>query len=234
MNGINRRQFMSAAAGLAASATFGRVGAVLSREGQRPKVAGAADVTERKLIVILFGGGTRRSESIDDPQHRYIPRLWNEMTPRGTLLTNMRVEHKVVHPNCTGSIMTGHWEWDDIDWSKPVAHPTVFEIYRKARGAPDTKAWAFVYASILAKTGESLAKDYGKNYASNVVEPPTIPRTAAEQMSLLMQRAAAAGSTEAEVNTAGECADLARTTSRIATAGLRSRQARRFLDNEYE
>jgi hypothetical protein len=231
MKGINRRQFMSAAAGLAASATFGRVGAVLGGEGQRPEVT--ADATKRKLIVIVFGGGTRCSESIDDPEHRYIPRLWNNMVPHGTLFTNMRAEHKIVHPNCTGSIMTGHWEWDDIDWSRPLVHPTIFEICRKARAAPDTKAWAFVYASILAKTGESLAKGYGSQYAANIVEPPTIPRTSAEQMGRLMQHAAAVGSVEAEVDAAGECEDLARTTSRIATGGLRSQQARRFFDDEY-
>jgi len=188
----------------------------------------------RKLVIVLFGGGTRSSESIDDPKHRWIPRLWNEMVPRGTLFTNMRVEHKVVHPNSAGSIVAGHWEWDDIDWSRPVAHPTIFEIYRKARKAPDTAAWAFVYASILAQTGLSPAPGYGVDYAANVVEPPTIPRSTAEEMDTKMRAAAATGSTEAEIKAATESADLARSTSRIATSGLRSEAARKFLESEYE
>ena len=191
------------------------------------------DPAQRKLIIVLFGGGTRSSEAIDDPEHRYIPRLWDEMAPRGTLFTNMRVEGKVVHPNSAGSIMTGHWEWDDIDWSRPVAHPTVFEVYRKAHSAPDTSTWAFVYASILAKTGESLAPGYGTEVAANVVEPPTIPRTTAEEMDRLMRHAASVGSPDAELEASAEAARLARTSSRIAQGGLRSDSARDFMDRQF-
>jgi hypothetical protein len=195
---------------------------------------GGAPPVQRKLIIVQFGGGTRSSETIDDPEHRHIPHLWKEMIPRGTLFTNMRVEGKVVHPNSTGSIMTGHWEYEDIDWGKHVAHPTIFEIYRKTRGAPDTAAWAFVYASILARTGESRAAGYGPEFAANVVEPPTIPRTTAETMDQLLRQAGARGSIEAERKAIDESAGLARATSRIARGGLRSDAARAFLDREYE
>ena len=83
--------------------------------------------------------------------------------------------------------MTGHWEWDDLDWAQPLAHPTIFEVYRQARHAPDTATWALVYASILARIGESLAPDFGPSFAANVVEPPTIPRSTAEEMDRLMR-----------------------------------------------
>ena len=232
-NNINRRQFLLSAAGIAAATTLRGTGVMLGKSVRPSNISVHPDLSQRKLIVILFGGGTRSSESIDEPSHRYIPYLWNEMVPRGTLFTNMRVEHKVVHPNSAGSIMTGHWEWDDIDWSRPVAHPTIFEIYRKSRQAPDTTAWAFVYASILAKTGESLARGYGNKYAANVVEPPTIPRTTAEEIDRRMQRAASLGSTDAEIETSHTCAKLAHTTSRISTLGLRSKQACTFLETEY-
>jgi hypothetical protein len=218
---MNRREFLGAAAGAGA--------ALLAGES-----AVAAEPKNRKVILVVFGGGTRSRDTIDEPEHRFIPRLWKEMIPRGTLFTNMRVEHKVVHPNSTGSILTGHWEWDDIDWSKPVAHPTLFELHRKARGAPDTAAWAFVYASILAKAGESLAEGYGQRLAANVVEPPTIPRSTAEAMDRLMRQAAARGSAQAELDAAAECARLARSTSLITTSGLRSPEARRFLEEQYE
>jgi hypothetical protein len=191
------------------------------------------DPEGRKLVIVLFGGGARSGETVDDPGHRFIPRLWGEMVPRGTLFTNMRVEHKVVHPNSAGAIMTGHWEWDDLDWSRPVAHPTIFEIHRETRRAPDTDAWAFVYASILAKTGESLAEGYGAEFGANVIEPPTIPRTTAEKIDRRMRHAAALGSTEAELTAAAKSAALARSTSRISHSGLRSTWARAFLDQQY-
>ena len=217
-----RRQFLGTAGAVGAGAMLGSL---------PPVFGGGAD--ERKLIVVLFGGGTRSSESIDDPEHRWIPRLWNEMIPKGTLFTNMRIEGKVVHPNSAGSIATGHWEWDDIDWSRPVAHPTIYEIYRKAHAAPDTAAWAFVYASILANTGFSRADGCGLDYAANVVEPPTISRAAAEEMDKLMQQSAASGSNEAQLEAAKRCADLARSSSRITLDGLRSPQARSFVEQEY-
>jgi len=193
---------------------------------------------QRKLIIVIFGGGTRTSESIGDPEHRHIPRLWKEMVPRGTLFTNMRVEGRVVHPNSVGSILTGHWEWDDLDWTQPVKHPTVFEVYRRGRGLPDPQAgapaaWAFVYASILAQVGHSTAAGYGQRFAANVVQPPTIPRTAGEEMDRRMRAAAASGSAEAETAAAAECARLARSASHVEMSGLGSPKAREWFAAQY-
>ena len=229
---MDRRAFLRAALGVGIGAALGGAEAILDTTGS-VLASAQPNPKRRKLIIVLFGGGTRSSESVDDPEHRYIPRLWNEMVPRGTLFTNMRVQGKVVHSNSAGSIVTGHREWDDIDWSKPVAHPTVFEIYHKARRAPDTAAWAFVYASILAKTGASSASGYGPKFGANVVEPPTIPRSTAEEMDRLMRQAAASGSPEAELKASAECAKLARDTSRIQYGGLRSKAAREFMEKEY-
>ena len=226
---LTRRQLLGAARG-------GALAALAGCERRAELVGPAAPLpapADRKLIVVVFGGGTRSSEAVDDPRHRWIPHLWNEMAPRGTLLTNMRVEGKVVHPNSTGSIATGHWEWDDIDWSRPVAHPTIFEIVRRQRRLGDTEAWAFVYASILANAGSSSAEGYGERFAANVVEPPTIPRRTAETMDRLMAHAAAAGSPRAGLAAVAECAKLARDTSRIATAHLRSAAARDWLATRF-
>lgn len=227
---MDRRQFLrtsiGAGVGLAAGNPLGMMRPTYADEGP--------DGEDRKLVIVLFGGGTRSSEAIDDPEHRWIPHLWNDMIPEGALFTDMRVEKKVVHPNSAGSVVTGHWEWDDIDWTKPVAHPSVFEIYRKERKSPDTSAWAFVYASILAKTGESLAKGYGVDFAANVVEPPTIPRSTSEKMDVLMRTAAVRGSREQELKAAEECARLARTETVIARGGLRSDEARTWTDLQYE
>jgi hypothetical protein len=224
---VNRRDFLRAAAGAGVAVC------TASAQPWHTAAAEAVPTDQRKLIVVIFGGGTRTSESIGDPQHRYIPRLWKEMVPRGTLLTNMRVEGRVVHPNSVGSILTGHWEWDDLDWERPLKHPTVFEAYRRSRGLPDTAAWAFVYASILAQVGHSSAAGYGEPFAANVVQPPTIPRTVGEEMGRRMRAAAACGSPEAEVAAAAECARLARSAGRVELCGLRSRRAREWFDARY-
>ncbi len=231
---MSRRSMLRGVLGSALAASWLRIDRCMGQTPTRSAAPRLPSDDARKLIVVVFGGGTRSSETFDDPQHRYIPCLWNKMAPQGTLLTNMRVERRVVHPNCTGSIATGHWEWDDNDWSRPVAHPSVFEICRRARQTSDTAAWAFVYASILANVGHSRADGYGLDLAANVVEPPTIPRTTGEEMNRLMIEAAATGSAEAEVEATRRCALLARSTSRISTRGLRSGPARDFLDRHYE
>jgi hypothetical protein len=226
-----RRDFLRLAAGAGALAAIGGSSIRAAETAKNEVKLPPAD--QRRLVLVVFGGGTRSSEAIDDPEHRYIPRLWKEMVPRGTLLTNMRVEHRIVHPNSNASIKTGHWEYEDLDWSKPPAHPTIFEIARKNRNLPDTAAWSFVYASILANTGTSGDEGFGDRYAANVVEPPTIPRTTAEEMDRLMMAARATGSQEEELKAAAECARLARVTSKIATGGLRSDAARCWLDEQY-
>ena len=43
------------------------------------------------LIIIRFGGGARRRESID-PQHTCSPFLCQELIPRGTLFKNMLID----------------------------------------------------------------------------------------------------------------------------------------------
>lgn len=218
---IDRRQALGALGALAGAALL---------PGRR--VIAAPSLAARKLLVVQFGGGTRNSESIDDPAHRYVPNLWNQLVPQGTLFTNLRVEHVVVHSSSTASMVTGHWEYGDLDWSRPPIHPTLFELHRRARGGADTSAWAFVYASILAQTGESLDPRHGAIHAANVVVPPTIPRTTGRQIDEWLAQAAAIGSRQAEGEALGRGMKLVRATSRFALSGLRSPAARDFIASE--
>ncbi len=198
-----------------------------------PPIPSLPPAAERKLILVVFGGGVRASETIDDPERRFIPRLGADLMPQGRLFTRIQVERRVVHPNSVGSMVTGHWEWDHLDWSAPLEHPSLFEICRRERGRTDRAAWAFVYASILARISESSAPNYGAAFAANVVEPPTIPRATGEAIDLLLRRAAATGQTALEHEAARQAALLARRDSRIARAGWRSDPARAFLESEY-
>ncbi len=220
---MNRREFLKSTLHASAAAAAGPwiLGCGRKESRQSPPAG-------RKLIIVQFGGGTRNSETIDDPKRRWAPRLMGELVRRGTLFTNLRVEGKVVHPNSTGSMVTGHWEWDDIDWTVP----TVFEHYRKHRGAGDLSCWAFCYASILVNTSLSTSKGFGLPFAANAVEPPTIPRSAATKMDRLMRDAAGRGR-DAQLAATEQCAKLAKSASRINTTHLRSDAARAFVKEQY-
>jgi len=187
----------------------------------------------RRLILVVFGGGTRFSESIGDPEHRYIPRLWREMVPRARCWRTC------------GSSIAWSTQLQCVDQDGPLGmgRSRLVEAARASDHLRDrTQAsrlarhgrLAFVYASILANTGCSSAAGYGRPFAANVVEPPTIPRTVAEEMDRRLVAARATGSPDIERQAAAECARLARSASRIATDGLQSDAARRWLDERYQ
>ena len=84
----NRREFLRRAAG-SALGTMGTVAATSVGNRCRSAPLGEPlplpeDPQRRKLIVVVFGGGTRSSEAIDDSEHRYVPNLWNKLVPHGT------------------------------------------------------------------------------------------------------------------------------------------------------
>lgn len=64
------------------------------------------------VVIIRFGGGVRRRETID-PQHTYAPYFLHELSKRGTLYTNMEMAHiegvQTSHGEGTLYILTGKY-----------------------------------------------------------------------------------------------------------------------------
>jgi len=143
-------------------------------------------------VLVLFGGGTRNSESIDDADHEYVPELWNRLRPEGTLYTSIRNDGLIVHTSATASILSGHWEHRDLAWKEPARHPTLFERIRAARGITADECWAFVYAVILANSVFSVGTPFGRERSANVLYPPTVPRRTRDRVQELAALAAAA------------------------------------------
>lgn len=109
------------------------------------------------VIIIRFGGGVRRRETID-PTNTYCPYFCHELTKRGTLFTNMEIaqlsedkeELETSHGQGTLYILTGKYErFKDIAKEKEDAGfklfgarfeakvPTVFEYLRKYYDVPE-------------------------------------------------------------------------------------------------
>lgn len=107
------------------------------------------DYTGPNVIVIRFGGGVRRRETID-PQHTYSPYFLRELCPRGTLFTNMSIDSlegvETSHGQGTLYLMTGKYDrFKDIG-DKFLGQrfeaqvPTIFEYLRKSYNVPAHQA----------------------------------------------------------------------------------------------
>jgi hypothetical protein len=98
------------------------------------------------VIIIRFGGGVRRRETID-PDHTYSPFLVHELTKRGTLFKNMDISSlegiETSHGQGTLYIITGKYEkYKDVGGKFlgqrfEAQVPTVFEYMRKKYAVPE-------------------------------------------------------------------------------------------------
>ncbi len=132
------------------------------------------------VILIRYGGGVRRRETID-PQYSYSPYLAKVLRAQGTLYPLMQLESRpgvtTSHAEGTLYIMTGRYDvYNDVtgaflrDRFEPKA-PTLFEYLRAAYAVPDHEA--------LIVNGENRADEdfftyssdphFGVRYRSNVL-----------------------------------------------------------------
>lgn len=137
---IDRRDFLRATAvGLGGASILGRnvwpdtIGAPPSYNGPN-------------VVIIRFGGGVRRLETID-PEHTYAPYFLRELCPQGTLYTNMELTSlqkvETGHGQGTLQILNGKYNAftnvsTHLFGERFESHvPTVFEYLRKTYSVPD-------------------------------------------------------------------------------------------------
>src|SRR6266478_2350838 len=135
------------------------------------------------VIIVRFGGGARRRETID-AQTTYAPFLCHDLAKRGTLFTRMEIDSftptvgvDTSHGQGTLYIITGKYEkYKDIT-QKFLAErfeskvPTIFEYLRKSHDVPE-------YQTLIVN-GEDRSNEefytfsnhhlYGINYRSNTL-----------------------------------------------------------------
>jgi hypothetical protein len=132
-SGLTRRRFVGAAGSLGAM----MLGAPLARGS--PANAGP------NVIVVRFGGGVRRRETIE-PEHSFSPYLSRVLRTRGVLFPNMEISNMTdvvtSHGQGTLYLITGRYDkYEDIE-QKPFSDrfepkvPTVFEYLRKSFDIP--------------------------------------------------------------------------------------------------
>ena len=144
--GENRRAFLkglvrgAGALSLSAAPLLGATPRPAAEIPARPPYTGP------NVVVIRFGGGVRRRETIDS-EHTCSPYLCHELTKRGTLFANMEIDSlegvETSHGQGTLYIITGKYDrYKDIGGkllgSRFEARvPTVFEYLRKSFAVPE-------------------------------------------------------------------------------------------------
>jgi hypothetical protein len=148
LNRLNRRQFIHGAGmGTLAATHFLASGSLASAAepiGERPPPYRGPNV-----ILIRFGGGARRRETIE-PKHTYAPFLCHELSRRGVLFKNMEIDSftpsvgvDTSHGQGTLYLITGKYEkYQDVERQFLAERfeskvPTLFEYLRKSFDVPD-------------------------------------------------------------------------------------------------
>ena len=141
--GVTRRKAVggltaSLAAGLTAGGVIGGGAAKAARPYRGPNI-----------IIIRFGGGVRRRETIE-PETSYAPRLLRRLAPKGVLIPDMRIEQfddvDTSHAEGTLNILTGRYRAYRDAGSRFLSRrleptePTLFEIMRRAFDVPGRQA----------------------------------------------------------------------------------------------
>ncbi len=136
--------------------------------------------TGPNMIIVRFGGGVRRAETIED-KTTYAPYFLNVLAKRGTLIPNLSIEQlddvDTSHAEGTLNILTGRYRGYSKVGNQGLAPllepnaPTLFEYVRKAYNIPAHQA--------LLVNGEDRPQEeyltygghahYGVSYRSEVI-----------------------------------------------------------------
>ena len=176
---LGRRRFLKgAAAGLGAVAVGDRAWS----QGELPLIGSSkADYSGPNVIIVRFGGGVRRQETILDPPNTYSPFFLHDLAKRGTLYTNMMISQlegvETNHGQGTLYILTGKYDKFKDVGGKFLGErfeaqvPTIFEYLRKSFNVPEHQT--------LIVNGEDRTDEefysfsnhhaFGASYRSNVL-----------------------------------------------------------------
>jgi hypothetical protein len=117
-------------------------------------------------VIIIVLDGARYSETFGGGD-TYIPHLYNDMKPLGTLYTNYRIKYPSGYTTtCPGhtAIETGTWQIIDGGGSQRPTKPTIFEYLRKYSGNPQSDCYTVTGKSKLNILTFSTFTGYGSAY----------------------------------------------------------------------
>ncbi len=120
--------------------------------------------SEQNVFIVVIDG-VRYSESFGAGS-KYIPHLYHDLAPLGTVYTNFRIADEGMTSTNPGqaSILTGTWQLIANDGTEHPNKPTVFEYYRKKLSAKESDCLIVAGKKKLDALAYSTSPEYGKGY----------------------------------------------------------------------
>ena len=138
-----------------------------------PRIAAENLQTQNVFLVVI--DGVRYSETFGDPTHQFIPHIWSDLKPLGTIYTSFYNKGKPYTKTVTvpghSNLLTGAWQNIGNDAKTRPTHPTMFEYYRKQLGVDEAKTWVIVQHSNLFGITYSTHPQYGSGCGASLDSP---------------------------------------------------------------
>ncbi|MBI3195165.1 MAG: T9SS type A sorting domain-containing protein [Ignavibacteriae bacterium] len=122
--------------------------------------------TFSQRVIVLVIDGARYSESFG-AESTYMPKIWKNMKPLGTLWSNFRNEGTTSTNPGHASMITGTWQTIDNNGNTRPTMPTVFEYFRKQTGTDSSAMYVAVGKSKLNILTYSTHAEYGAGYKAS-------------------------------------------------------------------
>ena len=130
--------------------------------------------TENVFIVVI--NGLRNKEAFEDPTHQYIPNIWNNLRPRGTIYRHFyNTGQTATSTGAIATITSGIEQFLPLNYRDSYIlnviqkEPSVFEYYRKKFDVAKEKTWIVNGGGANTENiGISLSPLYGSSYGPSV------------------------------------------------------------------
>jgi hypothetical protein len=129
------------------SFTLGSLGLAASLTTPLPALSQTPAYTGPNVILVRFGGGVRRAETIDEAA-TWAPYLRHVLAPRGTFIPDLRIDRlegvNTSHAEGTLNLLTGRYlayrELPGVGDQLEPTEPTLFEYLRRSFDIPSHQA----------------------------------------------------------------------------------------------
>ena len=123
----------------------------------------------------------------DEPEHPYMPFIWNTLKPQGTAFMEMYNDVCTFTSPGHATMLTGAWQMfpnyagrEDTTFQTRAWEPTIFEYARKDLGFQQWDTWCVVGKTNCLENDWSIHPEYGEEHGANLVQVPTfidVPET---------------------------------------------------------